>query len=165
MQDKINAALAHFEKVMREQLERVERINAQKDFIDYQSLDKIIIGVCGGDGIGPVITNEAARVLKYLLDKDVKAGKIEFRNIDGLTIENRAAVNKSIPDDVLAELKKCHVISVSYTHLDVYKRQVLVDGTPFALIIPHLFVENFQTIDDYTSRPYYATLIRILKYI
>ncbi len=110
MQDKINAALAHFEKVMREQLERVERINAQKDFIDYQSLDKIIIGVCGGDGIGPVITNEAARVLKYLLDKDVKAGKIEFRNIDGLTIENRAAVNKAIPDDVLAELKKCHVI-------------------------------------------------------
>ena len=105
MQDKINAALAHFEKVMREQLERVERINAQKDFIDYQSLDKIIIGVCGGDGIGPVITNEAARVLKYLLDKDVKAGKIEFRNIDGLTIENRAAVNKAIPDDVLAELK------------------------------------------------------------
>ena len=40
----------------------------------------------------------------------VDAGKIEFKEIDGLTIENRVAVNKAIPDDVLAELKKCHVI-------------------------------------------------------
>ena len=30
--------------------------------------------------------------------------------IDGLTIEHRAEVGKAIPDDVLAELKKCHVI-------------------------------------------------------
>lgn len=42
---------------------------------------------------------------------------------------------------------------------------VIVDGTPFALIIPHLFAENFQTMDDYTTRPYYAVLIRMLKYV
>ena len=41
---------------------------------------------------------------------------------------------------------------------------VLVDGTPFALITPYLFNENFQSIDDYTHRPYYATFIRFLKY-
>ena len=69
-----------------------------------------MIGVCGGDGIGPIITKEAARVLEFLLKKDVDAGKIEFRVIDGLTIENRIAHMKAIPDDVLAELKKCHVI-------------------------------------------------------
>ncbi len=40
---------------------------------------------------------------------------------------------------------------------------VMVDGTPFALIIPFLFSENFQSLDDYTHRPYYATFIRILK--
>ena len=45
-----------------------------------------------------------------MLDDEVKAGKIEFRDIDGLTIENRAAAGKAIPDDVLAELKACHVI-------------------------------------------------------
>jgi len=73
-------------------------------------LDKLIIGVCGGDGIGPVITNESARVLKFLLQREVDAGKIVFKTIDGLTIENRAAVGKAIPDDVMAELKKCHVI-------------------------------------------------------
>lgn len=40
---------------------------------------------------------------------------------------------------------------------------ILVDGTPFALILPYLFIENFQSLDDYTHRPYYATFIRILK--
>ncbi len=106
----ISAALTAYEKLLREQLERNERIKETKEFIDYKSLDKIIIGVCGGDGIGPVITSEAARVLEFLLKKDVESGKIEFRNIEGLTIENRIAKMQPIPDDVLAELKKCHVI-------------------------------------------------------
>ena len=42
---------------------------------------------------------------------------------------------------------------------------ILVDGTPTAIIIPHIFVEEFQSVDDYSNRPYYATFIRILKYI
>ena len=107
---KIKSAVAHFEALVREQYERSDRIKADKDFIDYDKLDKIIIGVCGGDGIGPIITKEAARVLEYMLADDVKAGRVEFRVIDGLTIENRVAANKAIPDDVLEELKKCHVI-------------------------------------------------------
>ena len=109
-EEMIKESVAKFEALVRKQQERAERIKAEKDFVDYKNLDQLIIGVCGGDGIGPVITNEAARVLKYLLDADVKAGKIVFKDIDGLTIENRAAVGKAIPDDVLAELKKCHVI-------------------------------------------------------
>ena len=107
---KIQSAVAHFEALVREQYERSDRIKAEKDFIDYSKLDKIIIGVCGGDGIGPIITKESARVLEYMLADDVKAGKVEFKLIDGLTIENRVAANKAIPDDVLEELKKCHVI-------------------------------------------------------
>lgn len=110
MDNKVQAAQQKFEALLRSQLERVERMKAQKDFIDYQALDKLIIGVCGGDGIGPVITGEARRVLEYLLSGHVQAGKVEFRVIDGLTIENRAAQNKAIPDDVLKELKACHVI-------------------------------------------------------
>ena len=110
MEQKIQNAIDKFAALVKMQLERNERIKADKEFVDYAKLDKIIIGVCGGDGIGPVITNESARVLQYLLDAEVKAGKVEFRTVEGLTIENRAAHNKAIPDDVLAELKKCHVI-------------------------------------------------------
>lgn len=110
MDQKLQAAAEKFCAVMKDQLARNERIKADKEFIDYQKLDQIVIGVCGGDGIGPIITAEAARVLRFLLRDRVDAGKIVFKTIDGLTIENRAAQQKAIPDDVLAELKQCHVI-------------------------------------------------------
>lgn len=110
MENQIKEALAKYESLIREQLERNERIKSQKDFVDFEKLDKIIIGVCGGDGIGPIITKESARVLEYMLKDEVEKGRIEFKYIDGLTIENRVAVMKAIPDDVLAELKECHVI-------------------------------------------------------
>lgn len=102
--------VAKFEKIVKEQLARVEMMKQQKDFIDYAALDKIIIGVAGGDGIGPAITAQAHRVLEWLLADEVKKGRVEFKIIEGLTIENRVKANKAIPDDVLEELKKCHVI-------------------------------------------------------
>lgn len=109
-EENLQAAVKKFEELVREQSARSDKIKAEKEFLDFDKLDKIIVGVCGGDGIGPIITKESARVLEYMLADDVRAGKIEFRNIDGLTIENRVATNKAIPDDVLEELKACHVI-------------------------------------------------------
>lgn len=110
MDKKVQVAAEKFSALVEAQLERNERIKSVKEFTDYTALPKIIVGVCGGDGIGPVITSESERVLKYLLADDVKSGRVEFREIEGLTIENRAAQQKAIPDDVLAELKKCNVI-------------------------------------------------------
>ena len=89
----IKNAVEKFESLIREQSDRSDTIKAQGDFVDYSKLDKIIIGVCGGDGIGPIITKESARVLEYMLSDKVKAGKIEFKVIDGLTIENRKQGN------------------------------------------------------------------------
>ncbi len=109
-EENLQAAVKKFEELVREQSARSDKIKAEKEFLDFDKLDKINIGVCGGDGIGPIITKESARVLEYMLADDVRAGKIEFRSIDGLTIENRVAANKAIPDDVLEELKACHVI-------------------------------------------------------
>ena len=106
----IQAAVAKFEALIREQADRNEKIKSVKEFTDFATKDQIVIGVCGGDGIGPTITHEAATVLKYLLKDDVASGKIIFKDIDGLTIENRVAHMKAIPDDVLEELKACDVI-------------------------------------------------------
>lgn len=106
----IEKAKNHFGKILEEQLERIERMKAESDFTDYGAKDQIVIGIVGGDGIGPFITAEAQKVLAFLLDEDVKSGKIVFKEIDGLTIENRAACGKAIPDDVLSELKACDVI-------------------------------------------------------
>ena len=112
----IQAATEKFAALLEEQLKRVDGLKAQGDFIDYSKLDKIIIGVCGGDGIGPTITAQSKRVLEHLLADEIKAGKVEFKDIDGLTIENRVKVMKAIPDDVMEELKACHVILKGPTH-------------------------------------------------
>lgn len=40
---------------------------------------------------------------------------------------------------------------------------IIVDGTPFVLTIPKLMIENFQSAEDYYSRPYYASFIRMLR--
>lgn len=106
----LDEACEKFRKILEKQLARVEDMKAQGDFTDYAALDTIKIGVCGGDGIGPIITKEAARVLKFMLSDLVESGKVEFKDIDGLTIENRIACGKAIPDDVLAELKSCDII-------------------------------------------------------
>jgi isocitrate dehydrogenase (NAD+) len=109
-EEQIKKAAEHFEKLVRDQLERVERMKHEPDWTDFSKLDKIIIGACSGDGIGPAITKSAIIVLNFLLEPEINTGKVEIKRIDGLTIENRVKVMKAIPDDVLAELKRCHTI-------------------------------------------------------
>ena len=108
--ENLDIACEKFRKILEGQLKRIEDMKAQGDFTDYAAIDTIKIGVCGGDGIGPIITKEAARVLEFMLSDLVSAGKVEFVTIDGLTLENRIAHMKAIPDDVMAALKSCDII-------------------------------------------------------
>ena len=106
----IEKAREYFGQIVEEQLKRVEELKKAQDWIDYSQVKPIITGIIGGDGIGPHIAKESRRVLEFMLQEELKEGKVELRNIEGLTIENRSKLNKSIPDDVLEEIKKCHVI-------------------------------------------------------
>ena len=105
----IEKAKTHFSQIVEEQLKRVEKLKEPQDWIDFSQLKPIIIGIIGGDGIGPFIAKEASKILEFLLQEEIKVGKVELRDIEGLTIENRAAQNMSVPDDVLEEIKKCHI--------------------------------------------------------
>ena len=106
----IDRALDHFRKLLDQQLKRVEQMKAGEDWADYSQTKPIVVGVVGGDGIGPYIAKEAVRVLEYLLQKEIAEGKVQLKDIPGLTIEERAAANKALPEDALAALKECHVI-------------------------------------------------------
>ena len=97
-----------FRVLLQEQLTRLENMNCEKT--DFTTKEVITIGVIDGDGIGPIITQHATRVLKHLLADKIAAGKIVLKQIQGLTIENRIAQGKPIPDDVLAEIKTCDVL-------------------------------------------------------
>ena len=114
--DVVEAAKEHFGRVLEGQLARVDQLNEGAEWTDFGSIRPIIIGILGGDGIGPTIVAEAQRVLEHLLATEVDSGKVEFRTIEGLTIENRAEKMKPIPDDVLEEIKQCHVTLKGPTH-------------------------------------------------
>ena len=110
MNDYINKATEKFAELLKKQLERAEKLNQNEDFTDFTALDKIVIGIIPGDGIGPIILREAENILNFLLKDEIKSGKVELKKIEGLTIENRVKQLKSIPDDVMTEIKKCNVL-------------------------------------------------------
>ena len=110
MNQHIESAVEQFRTLITEQLARQERMEAGEQAKDFANLPHLVIGICGGDGIGPIITHAGEDVLRFLLADEVAAGRVEFREIDGLTIERRTEVGKAIPDDTLAALRECDVI-------------------------------------------------------
>ena len=100
----------HFEQIVRDQLARVEEMKKAQAAPDFQSMEKIVIGTIDGDGIGPIIMRSCRRILEKLLEKEIASGRIELRRIEGLTIENRIEKMQTVPDDVLAEIKKCDLL-------------------------------------------------------
>ena len=106
----IDDAAAKFRSLLTEQLLRQERMESDDGAKDFASMKKIIIGIVPGDGIGPIIMEQAARVLETLLADDISSGRVELKHIDGLTLENRTAQNCAVPADVLSAIKSCDVL-------------------------------------------------------
>ena len=104
----INQACDAFRKILEEQQARIANMNTEKT--DFSAKKIVTIGVVDGDGIGPIITKQATRVLEKVLADEITAGTVVIKYIEGLTIENRIACNQPIPSDVLAEIKTCDVI-------------------------------------------------------
>lgn len=100
------------------------------------------------------ILNELKKRLNEIPLKDVlAAGYVApfLEKKDDLSLFSGVGVTER-PDSVCGKISEGRIA-------------VLIDGTPSVLIVPYLFVENFQTLDDYSNRAYFATLTRILKYI
>ena len=110
MQNYIDNAVEQFRNLLTEQIERQKKMESESGATDFSKLSKIVIGICGGDGIGPIISAQSNRLLNFLLKEEIASGKVELKTIEGLTIENRIAKNKAIPDDVLEQIKSCNVI-------------------------------------------------------
>ena len=106
----IQAALAHVEDLLRSQIQRQERLAKGSASRDFKQADQITIGLIDGDGIGPIIMHEAKRVLAVLLKSELESGRVVLKDIQGLTLENRLALGKSVPDDVLKEIRSCDVL-------------------------------------------------------
>ena len=104
----IDQAVAHYRALLESQVQRAKRMNQAQEAREKR--EKIIIGTAGGDGIGPIITRQAQRALEALLREEIAAGKIELREIQGLTLENRMAAGQAVPTETLAQIKACDVL-------------------------------------------------------
>ena len=105
--DQIKSAVAYFEQLLLSQVERAEKLNQPKT---SKANGATVIGIIDGDGIGPIIMNEARRALKAVLKDEIANGTVILKDIEGLTIENRLALGKSVPDDTMAAIKTCDVL-------------------------------------------------------
>ena len=106
----VKTAQETFGKLIESEYKRIEKMKLDKEMIDFSTIDEITIGILPGDGIGPIIMEQAMRVLKLLLTKEIDSSKILLKEIEGMTIENRVAKMESLPPEVLEEIKKCHVL-------------------------------------------------------
>lgn len=104
----LDKACESFRQLLQEQLARIENMNTDK--VDYSQKEIVTIGIIDGDGIGPIIMEQAVRVLQKLLKDEIASGSIVIKRIEGLTIENRLALGKAVPDDVLEAIKSCDVL-------------------------------------------------------
>lgn len=106
----IKKAQEAFGELIKGEYERIERMKQGEEPVDFSKKEKIIVGILPGDGIGPIIMKQAVRILKELAGDEIASGKIELREIEGMTIENRVAKLESLPAEVLEEIKKCDVL-------------------------------------------------------
>jgi len=101
-------ACEQFRKLLEEQLLRAN--NIQPDATDFSTKKVVTIGLIDGDGIGPIIMEQAVRILEKLLADEISQEKIIIKRIAGLTIENRLQLQESVPKAVLAQIKECDVL-------------------------------------------------------
>lgn len=110
MENYINDAVEKFRTLLEEQLARENEMEKGGKATDFAKAEKITVGVCGGDGIGPIIVKEAKRLAEELLQNEIANGEIELREIEGLTIENRLSLGVAIPPETLKQIKQCDVL-------------------------------------------------------
>jgi spore germination protein KA len=111
-------------------------------------------------------------VMCYMTDR-VPGGLIKRIKKKLLSMDMESVIEAGFVEPFLSDTKLSVFSGVSVTERpDVFtakllegKIGVLIDGTPFSVILPYLFIENFQTMDDYAVRPFYAVMIRLIRYL
>ena len=106
----VDKALNQFRELLTEQLERNDRMKNATAPKDFSAVDRIVIGLCGGDGIGPIIMEQAERLVRKVLAEELESGRVVLKTIEGLTIENRLAQGKAVPEEVLEQIRACDVL-------------------------------------------------------
>ncbi len=106
----LDRATAAFRALLVEQYARAREMQNAEAPKDFLNLEKVRIGLVGGDGIGPFLMHESRRVAEFLLKEELALGKVEFVEVEGMSIEDRRRTGVAIPDVAMQTLLSCDVI-------------------------------------------------------
>lgn len=106
----IEAAKEKFGQQLEAEQARIEQMKHAAEAPDYEKLDTIRVGVIPGDGIGPIIMEQALRVFNHLMKEELKMNKVNLHEIKGLSIDERAERLENITPEIRKDLLSCHVI-------------------------------------------------------
>ncbi|MDT8717681.1 spore germination protein [Clostridium sp. 19966] len=111
---------------------------------------KICIAYIQGIADMKLVDEVKRRLNKINTDSILESGYIE-QFIDNNPFSVFSTIgNSERPDKIAAKLLEG-------------RAAIICDGTPFVLSVPYLFIESFQVNEDYYSRPYLVTLIRVAR--
>ncbi len=133
------------------------RVKSPRLILKYSKVGELSgtdICLCYIDGRADksLVENIEKRLKDIPLDMILEGGYIQpFLEEKGSLIFSEVGITER-PDGLAAKLYEGRV-------------GIIVDGTPFVLVLPRLFTENFQTMDDYTEKPVYVSIMRILRYV
>ena len=109
-QENVKHAQEKFGALIENESKRIQRMKESQELTDFKNKEKIVVGIMPGDGVGPILMEQALRVLNELTGEEIKNGKIEVRTIEGMTIENRVAKMESLPAGIIPDIKACDVL-------------------------------------------------------
>jgi spore germination protein KA len=120
--------------------------------IGEKTYTEVIIGYIKGVADEKIINEVRKRLNKIDINMVLESGYIE-QSIEDHPYSPFSTIGYSEkPDKITAKLLEGKIA-------------ILCDGTPFVLTLPYLFIEIFQSTEDYYARPYISTVMRILRYL
>jgi spore germination protein KA len=133
---------------------RIKSTRLKLESLEIGAITKTAVDIAYIDGIAneKVVAEAKERLKRIKTDSILESGYLEqFIEDNPWSLFPQVDVTER-PDKVCGNLLEGRVA-------------ILVDNTPFALIIPVLFLQFLQTPEDYYMRPYQATFLRILRFV
>lgn len=124
----------------------------EKRFLGRRTKTCVVISYIEGVANNDVLNELRKRLSKIDCDAILDSGYIEqYIEDQPLSPISTVGVTQK-PDKLAAMLLEGRIA-------------ILCDGTPHALYVPHLFVENIITSDDYYNRTISSSLMRVIRFI
>ncbi|MGO0063244.1 spore germination protein [Brevibacillus fluminis] len=129
---------------------RDTRLRVEQRMVGRSTKTDVAIMYIEGIANEKVVEEVRTRLDRIDLDSVLESSFIEEEIQDRTATPFPTIFNSERPDVVSANLLEGRVA-------------IVVDGTPFVLTVPALFVEFFQSADDYYQRSDISTLLRFLR--